>query len=152
MALSSTACGISSAAAQSCRGIGRSSRSAMNGRVRLSTISPFLRQANPVISAVFTLPSAIDGRLCNLGHVLRTSSRSKLVVRQFSPRGDPAGRGWSGQARQPGAKSRAGKARMVSTGMGVTCVPNTMVLAPRAFARKTPYMSFSRVGAVIWVR
>ena len=33
-----------------------------------------------------------------------------------------------------------------------TWVPNAIVFAPRAFARNVPYMSFSSVGAVTWVR
>jgi hypothetical protein len=49
-------------------------------------------------------------------------------------------------------KSSAGKSRRVSRTIGVTWVPKAMVLAPRLRARKAPYMSLVRVGAVACVR
>ena len=49
-------------------------------------------------------------------------------------------------------KVERGEGSSVSRGIGVTCVPKAIVIAPRLRARKTPYMSLVSVGAVTCVR
>ena len=130
----------------SCIGIGRSSRSAMNGRSALTITSPARRQTSPLIAARFT-PFAIGwGRYdasCLRNSVSMNSGRSNCRPSRWSMVSRSVR---SGSPRKP--KSSEGYGRSVSRGIGVICVPRANVVAPTDLARNVPYRSFCSVGAV----
>ena len=77
-------------------------------------------------------------------NLVRVLSECKKIVEVSVPVVISRSLAWLGEP--------SGKGRSVSRVSGVTWVPKARVAAPSALAKKTPYISLRKVGAVTWVR